>query len=91
MNAAALRTRQNGAAIRALRRKDGQSVRELAEAAGLGEQPLRNIENGFRQASWEALARIAKALSVPVAAIVNDRALDELPSGAPGEPDGAVA
>ena len=72
MNAADLRTRQNGAAIRALRRKDGRKVSELAEAVGLHVQALTNIENGFRQASWETLSRIAKALCVPVEAIAND-------------------
>jgi DNA-binding XRE family transcriptional regulator len=71
MNAADLRTRQNGAAIRALRRKDGRKVGELADAVGLHAQALVNIENGFRQASWETLARIAKALCVPVEAIAN--------------------
>jgi transcriptional regulator with XRE-family HTH domain len=91
MNGAPRRTRQNGAAIRALRRKDGQSVPDFAEAAALGEQALRNIENGFRQGSWEALNRIAKALAVPVAAIVNDWAMNELTSGEPREPNGAVA
>jgi DNA-binding XRE family transcriptional regulator len=72
MSAADLRTRQNGAAIRALRRKDGQQVSELAETVGLHTQALVNIENGFRQASWETLSRIARALCVPVAAIVRD-------------------
>ena len=72
MSRAGLRTRQNGAAIRALRRKDGQSVSDFAEATGLYVQALRNIENGSRQASWETLNRIANALCVPVAAIVRD-------------------
>jgi transcriptional regulator with XRE-family HTH domain len=69
MSAALLIVRQNGAAIRALRRKDGQSVSDLAESVGLSAQGLTNIENEFRQASPEALNRIARALSVPVAAI----------------------
>lgn len=72
MSAAHLRTRQNGAAIRALRRKDGQQVSDLAEAVGLHPQALVNIENGWRQASWETISRIARALAVPDAAILRD-------------------
>jgi DNA-binding XRE family transcriptional regulator len=87
MNAADLRTRQNGAAIRALRRKDGQRVSDLAETCGLHAQALVNIENGFRQASWEALHRIAKALCVPVAAISND----PVPAVSDEDASGAVA
>lgn len=69
-----LRTRQNGAAIRALRRKDGQSVSDLAEALGMHPQAVTNIENEFRQASPETLSRIARALGVPVAAIMRQDA-----------------
>jgi transcriptional regulator with XRE-family HTH domain len=73
MSTADVMTRQNGAAIRALRRKDGQSVSDLAEACGLtNAQSLVNIENEFRQASIELLNRIARALGVPVAAILRD-------------------
>jgi DNA-binding XRE family transcriptional regulator len=63
--------RQNGAAIRALRKLDANdmSLYDLAEAIGLKTQVLRNIENETSQASWEALGRIAAALCVPLAAI----------------------
>lgn len=72
MSTADLRTRQNGPAIRALRRKDGRQVSDLAEVVGLHPQALTNIENEFRQASPETLSRIARALCVPIAAITRD-------------------
>ena len=63
--------RQNGAAIRAMRKLDANdmSLYDLAEAIGLKPQVLRNIENETAQASWEALGRMARALTVPLAAI----------------------
>jgi transcriptional regulator with XRE-family HTH domain len=75
-----LKTRQNGAAIRALRRESGEKVSVLATASGLHTQALVNIENGSRQASWEALNRLARALGVPLAAITRDP-----PPGLPAE------
>jgi DNA-binding XRE family transcriptional regulator len=67
-----LKTRQNGAAIRALRRESGEKVGVLAAKCGLHTQALVNIENGFRQASWEACYRIARELGVPLAAITRE-------------------
>jgi transcriptional regulator with XRE-family HTH domain len=62
--------RQNGASIRAMRKLNGMHAPDdLAEAVGLKPQVLRNYESETGQASWEALARMARALSVPLAAI----------------------
>ena len=61
--------RQNGFAIRALRQKEGLSVDALAIAIDVTAPHLRNIENELRSASEVHLARIAKALDVPLAAI----------------------
>ena len=72
MDTGHLRTRQNGVAIRALRQKDGQKVPDLAAVTGMTPQAIRNIENGHRQASVEACNAIARALSVPVNAILRD-------------------
>ena len=81
--------RQNGAAIRAIRRKDGRGVSELAEACKLAPGALTNIECNHRQASWEALNRIARELAVPVKALLRD------PDGpqpvAADEPNGTAA
>jgi len=61
--------RQNGLAIRALRQKEGLTVDDLAQAVGVTAPHIRNIENELRSASEVHLARIAKALDVPLAAI----------------------
>jgi transcriptional regulator with XRE-family HTH domain len=64
--------RQNGPAIRALRVKEGLTVRELAEMVGLHEQALRNIENGSRPASDLVITAIAHVLAIPTGAITRD-------------------
>ena len=63
--------RQNGATIRAIRKlaANNMSIDGLAEAVGLAPQAVRNIENESTQASWETLARMARALSVSVGVI----------------------
>src|ERR1700685_3181036 len=62
--------RQNGASIRALRKLKGMHAPDdLAEAVGLKPQVMRNYESETAQPSWAALARMAQALSVPIAAI----------------------
>ena len=61
--------RQNGAAIRAIRELSKMSPAELALAAGIKEQSLRNIENGTRPASDQVIYAIAGKLGVPVEAI----------------------
>lgn len=70
-------TRQHGPAIRALRRKDGLSVRELAAQVEVHPQALRNIELERRPTSPEVLNRIARALVVPVAAVSREELTDE--------------
>jgi transcriptional regulator with XRE-family HTH domain len=64
--------RQNGAAIRAFREKEGLTVAELARFVGLHPQALRNIENGSRPASKEAIYNLSRVLRVPVPAITRD-------------------
>lgn len=66
------RGRQNGAAIRVIRKLQRLSTADLAEAVGLGEQSLRNIENGSRPASDEVIFALARTLGVPVGAITRD-------------------
>jgi transcriptional regulator with XRE-family HTH domain len=68
--------RQNGAAMRALREKDRRTVIEVACYAGIGEQSLRNIENGSRPASDEVIALIADILYVPVEAVTRSGTAD---------------
>ncbi|WP_431889558.1 helix-turn-helix domain-containing protein [Nocardiopsis alba] len=62
--------RANGAAIRALREKDGLSLEQLSELAGFKTHShLSHIERDEKRPSLRALNRIARALGVPVAAI----------------------
>lgn len=67
-------TRHNGAAIRALRVKDGLKPGAFATKSLMSYSTLDNIENERKEASIEALHRIAQALNVPVEAIVRDPA-----------------
>lgn len=82
--------RQNGAAIRAIRKKDRRSARDVAHQVGIHEQGLRNIENNTRPASTEVLRRIADILDVPVEAITRDGTSEEITEDAT-EPEGAAA
>lgn len=66
--------RHNGPAIRAMRIKDGIKPGPFATKALISYAHLDNIENERKQASPEVLYRIAKALNVPVEAIVRDPA-----------------
>lgn len=66
--------RQNGYAIRYLRLKDGLKPGEFAAKAGISYPHLDNIERERKDASVEALYRIAGALNVAVEAIVRDSA-----------------
>lgn len=64
--------RQNGAAIRAFRKKERMSVVQLARYVGLHEAALRNIENGRRPAGEEVIKDLARVLGVPIPAITRD-------------------
>jgi transcriptional regulator with XRE-family HTH domain len=75
------RLRQNGAAIRSLREKDGWHQPEFARRVGMSQSALSNIEREKRSARPATIHRIARALRVPVAAITRER----------DEPDGYVA
>lgn len=67
--------RHNGTAIRCFRVKlTGLKPGEFASKAGIAYSTLDNIENERKEASLEALHRIADALGVPPEAIVRDPA-----------------
>ena len=63
--------RQNGAALRALREKDGWSQTQLAKAAEMTQANYWRIEAEAANAKVETLNKIARALRVPVAAIMH--------------------
>ena len=79
--------RQNGAAIRAIREKDGWTQAALARAVKIKQGTLSGIEREVDNAGIAALNRIARKLRVPVGAIMRDRD-DE---AAEAEPEGAAA
>src|SRR5215472_11876582 len=66
------RLRQNGAAIRSLREKDGWHQPEFARQVGMSQAALSNIEREKRCARPATIHRIARVLRVPVAAITRD-------------------
>jgi transcriptional regulator with XRE-family HTH domain len=66
------RLRQNGAAIRSLREKDGWHQPEFARKVGMSQPALSNIEREKRSARPATIHRIARALRVPVAAITRE-------------------
>jgi transcriptional regulator with XRE-family HTH domain len=82
--------RQNGPAIRALREKDGWTQKALAEAAGLRQASLSDIEREASSATAITLNKLARNLGVPVAAILRDK--DDEPGVGPFQvPAGAAA
>ena len=70
----------NRHALRAIRERSGLSITALAARAGVSQPHLSNLESGRRQASPAMVRRLARALAVPVVALL----------GAPEpEPDGS--
>lgn len=65
-------TRHNGLTIRSFRIKAGAKPGAFATAAGIAYSTLDNIENERKEASVEALHRIAAVLEVPVGALLRD-------------------
>lgn len=64
--------RQNGLAIRALREKDGWTLVALAEYLGVVKSTVSKIENEQQRVQASLLNQIARALCVPVGALVRD-------------------
>lgn len=75
--------RQNGAAIREIRTREGLSIAGLAhrlteQGVPISEPHLRNIENELKNASVPHLAAIARALGATLASIrANPHALED--------------
>lgn len=67
-------TRHNGIAIRAFRTQQGRKPSEFAKAVDMSYAHLDNLENERKEASIEALYRIATELGVPPTALVRDPA-----------------
>lgn len=61
-----------GAKIRLRRKQLGVSQKSLAEALGVTFQQVQKYERGANRVSASSLARVAKALEMPVAAFFSD-------------------
>lgn len=64
--------RLNRAALRVIRERSGMTVTALAEAAGVKQSHLSNIEAGRRNASPDVVVALASALKVDLPAILAD-------------------
>lgn len=60
----------NHEALRAIRERSGLSITALATEAATKQSHLSNIESGRRNASDELIVALAKALKVPIPAII---------------------
>ena len=60
-----------GARIRELRNHKDMSLEELAERSGVSKTPLSKLERGKSNVTLKTLARVANALEVSVAAIMD--------------------
>ncbi len=69
--------RVNPAALRVIRERSGLTVTMLADAAGIGQSHLSNIEAGRRQVSEPVALKLAQGLKCPLVAIL----WDETPTG----------
>jgi XRE family transcriptional regulator, regulator of sulfur utilization len=65
----AVRARQLGAAVHALRRERGMSQQSLAAAAGVSRLHIGKIERGQVSPNWRVVVAIAEALEVHIAAL----------------------
>jgi len=70
-------TRHNGLTIRCFRIKGGWKPGQFASEVGIAYSTLDNIENERKEASVEALHRIASTLDVPVRALLRDTSVLE--------------
>lgn len=58
-----------GLAVKEVRTKAGKTQEQVANAIGMHATYVSDIERGARNPSWNAVARLAKGIGVPVAAI----------------------
>lgn len=59
----------HGPAIRAIREMNGLSVSAFAPRVGVTQGYMSNVELGHKQPTTEFLARVARELAVPLAAV----------------------
>jgi transcriptional regulator with XRE-family HTH domain len=61
-----------GLAVKAVRTKAGKTQEQVANAIGMHATYMSDIERGARNPSWDAVARLAKGIGVPVADIAKE-------------------
>lgn len=61
-----------GGVLRAHRRRQGRTLREVSQRAAVSLGYLSEVERGEKEASSELLAAICDALEVPLSAVLND-------------------
>jgi transcriptional regulator with XRE-family HTH domain len=72
--------------LKELREASGLTQRQLAEAAGLKEAGIRDLEQGRRMPSWETVLALGKALGVDCTAFATrpaEKAAAPRPRGRP--------
>jgi transcriptional regulator with XRE-family HTH domain len=75
---------QLGSAVRRLRRARRLTIETLADAAEMHPTYLSGIERGQRNPTWTKLCGLARALDVPVSAIVETAEAQPADSGRGG-------
>lgn len=68
----------NAAALKVIRERSGFSQTSVAEGTGIDRPNYAHIESGRRPGSDEQLVAIARFLDVPILAIVQSSAHDEV-------------
>ena len=68
----ALLRRVIGAVLREVRRRQGRTLRDVAEAAGVSLPYLSEVERGTKEPSSEILAAICRALGLPLADLLEE-------------------
>jgi y4mF family transcriptional regulator len=63
-----------GESVRAERRRQGKTTRELAQLAGLHASQISRLENGLADAKVSTVVRVARALQVTVAQLIEGTA-----------------
>lgn len=68
----ALLRRVIGAVLREVRRRQGRTLRDVAEAAGVSLPYLSEVERGTKEPSSEILAAICRALGLPLTDLLDE-------------------
>src|SRR5215472_18494297 len=82
--AAASRVAHPGAALRALRRKNGWTLADVSRRTGLPTSTLSKIENDRMSPTFDKLARISSGLKIDIAALFDHGSVEDAQPAASG-------